>query len=247
MPPPASKDSLQATHEPSHERSPATASSHARRPGAAAAPVASTARRRAEQGPVEHVPYHGTRLTGERAPPALRIRPRRLELFPVEAPGYPGVACTLRSNGRTAPRPTAGSARSPGLDESWHAPRGAPIPDRARPEPVEPRGPALAGLEGSRSAIPLGSPRHPQPSQQPGPGGVACPARTELGPGRHLDFIGRARHGGPLRVRVGPREQLSGLEASATVRVEPLPEARRRVDPGSHLAGGGHGETDRKP
>jgi DtxR family Mn-dependent transcriptional regulator len=222
------EDYLKAIFHLCREHGTAGTSAVAGRLGLTAGTVTGMLKRLAERGLVDHVRYGGARLTADGEREALRLirRHRLIELFLVERLGYGWDRVHAEAErlehavSDELVERMAAVLGAPALD-----PHGAPIPQPG--QPLEDRGyPALSELGvGTRAVL----------RQVPDDDAEALRylAHLELVPGVEVTVLERAPFRGPLRVRVGRREQYVGAELSAHLRVEPV-----SAKPGGRRASG---------
>jgi DtxR family Mn-dependent transcriptional regulator len=213
---PAVEDYLKAIYQLSDGGAPVSTSAIADRLGIAAGSVTGMLKRLAEQGLVEHTRYYGARLTDAGVETAVRMirRHRLLELFLVEALAYTWDEVheeAERLEHVVSEELVDRVARY--LGEPTADPHGAPIP-LAGEAFRETRYPTLADLEAGVSAV-----LRQVPDEDPA--ALRYLAQLGLVPGADLTVLDRAPFNGPLRVRIGRKEQVVGRELAGKVQVEP--------------------------
>jgi DtxR family Mn-dependent transcriptional regulator len=214
---PAVEDYLKALYQLAREGGPVSTSAIAERLGVAAGSVTGMLKRLADQGLVEHVRYHGARLTELGSEHAIRLirRHRLLELFLVRVLGYTWD----RVHDEAERLEHAASDRlidriAKLLGEPAEDPHGDPIP-RAHGEFRETLFPQLDELdEGSVAVL--------RRFQDSDPDALRYLAQLGLVPGTEIEVTDRAPFNGPLTVKVGNRSHVLGRDLCRTIQVEPL-------------------------
>ncbi|HUG40331.1 MAG TPA: metal-dependent transcriptional regulator [Longimicrobiales bacterium] len=215
MPTPAVEDYLKAIYQLSEGDAAVGTSAIADRLGVAPGSVTGMLKRLGRQGLVEHERYQGARLTESGRREAIRMirRHRVLELFMVEILGYTWDqvhAEAERLEHAVSDGLVDRMARVLGDPES--DPHGHPIPSSAGQIRVAEL-PTLAELgPGEHATLRRVSDEDPQ--------ALRYMARLNLVPGVHLEVLEHTPFKGPMRVRVGHREEMIGLELAARLRVE---------------------------
>lgn len=219
MPSPAVQDYLKAIFHISHTRDAATTSAIAERLQVAAASVSGMLRRLSEQELVEHVPYYGARLTAEGEREAIRMirRHRVLELFLVEVLGYTWDRVHEEAERlEHAVSDDMIERMAQVLGEPAFDPHGAPIPGADRAYTIQDL-PSIEDLaEGCEAVV-------RQVSDEDGDA-LRYLAGMKLTPGAAIVLVEKAPFNGPLRVRIGDREEFLGRELARSIMVEPLVE-----------------------
>ena len=214
---PAVEDYLKSIYGLTRESKAASTSAIAERLGLANGSVTGMLKRLSDQGLIEHVPYYGARLTdlGEASAVRLIRRHRVLELFLVQVLGFPwdGVHEEAERLEHAASEELidrmAQVLGDPAVD-----PHGAPIPELGVAF-EEPRYPVLWELEAGARAVLRRVPDEDAAA-------LRYLAELELKPGVALEVLERTPFNGPLRLRIGEREQIVGAELSRTLEVERL-------------------------
>jgi DtxR family Mn-dependent transcriptional regulator len=187
----------------------------AERLGVTAGSVSSMVRKLSEVGLVEHVPYHGVRLTEEGRRVALEVlrHHRLLELFLAEELGMPWDRVHAEAEvlehviSEDLEQLIAARLGNPTVD-----PHGDPIPT-AEFEIEERVTRSLDELPvGTRGCFVRVSDSDPEMLRYLADQGIAL--------GDHLEITGRQPFGGPVFVRFGEREQPLGGQLAAAMRVE---------------------------
>ena len=187
----------------------------AERLGVTAGSVSSMVRKLSEVGLVEHVPYHGVRLTEEGRRVALEVlrHHRLLELFLAEELGMSWDRVHAEAEvlehviSEDLEQLIAARLGNPTVD-----PHGDPIPT-AEFEIEERVTRSLDELPvGTRGCFVRVSDSDPEMLRYLADQGIAL--------GDHLEITGRQPFGGPVFVRFGEREQPLGGQLAAAMRVE---------------------------
>jgi len=214
---PAVEDYLKAIYQLSEEGQRVSTSAIAERLGVAAGSVTGMLKRLAEQGLVEHVPYHGAGLTDDGTANALRLirRHRVIELFLVEVMGY--TWDRVHSEAERLEHAASDElidhmARL--LGEPRTDPHGSPIP-QADGAFRNASFPTLADLGVGRPAI-LRRVRDATPDT------LRYLAGLGLVPGTAIEVIDSAPINGPLTVLAGDAAHVLGRQLCATIQVEPI-------------------------
>jgi DtxR family transcriptional regulator, Mn-dependent transcriptional regulator len=217
MPSIAGQDYLKAIFELSRGDDAASTSAIAERLQIAAGSVTGMLKRLAEQGLVEHVPYRGARLTpdGEAQAIGLIRRHRILELFLVQVLGYTWDRVHEEAEHlEHAASDELIDRMAAALGEPTRDPHGAPIPGSG--EAFEERSyPALADLDIGRPAVLRRVPDEDADA-------LRYLADLELVPGAEVEVLERVPYQGSIRLRIGNRECLIGVEISRALEVEPI-------------------------
>jgi DtxR family Mn-dependent transcriptional regulator len=213
---PAVEDYLKAIYQLGDGDRPVSTSAIADRLAVAAGSVTGMVKRLAEQGLVEHVPYHGATLTAEGRANALRLirRHRVIELFLVEVMNYTWDRVHEEAERlEHAASDELIDRMALLLGEPHTDPHGSPIPEPdGRLHTI--RWPTLADLETGRAAV-LRRVRDADPAA------LRYLADLGLMPGAGVAIVERAPFNGPLTVRVGSAEHVLGRELCGTILVEP--------------------------
>lgn len=214
----AVEDYLKTIYELSRE-APAGTSVIAERLGLAAGSVTGMVKRLADQGLVEHVPYYGAKLSAAGEKEAVRLirRHRVLELFLVQVLGYGWDEVHEEAERlEHAVSDLLIDRMAQALGDPVEDPHGAPIPG-AGADFEDHTYPALADLDVGRPAV---------LRRVPDEDGDALRylADLELIPGAQVEVLERVPFNGPLRVRVGDKEQYLGADLSRAIQVQPLRE-----------------------
>lgn len=215
----AVQDYLKAIYELTRGEENATTSALAERLQIASPSVTGMLKRLAEQGLVEHAPYRGARLTDAGETQAIGIirRHRILELFLVQVLGYTWDRVHEEAERlEHAVSDELIDRMAAALGEPTRDPHGAPIPGAGEAF-HEPRYPTLADLDVGRLAVLRRVPDEDADA-------LRYLADLELVPGAEVEIIERVPYQGSIRVRVGQRERLVGVELSRSLEVEPLDE-----------------------
>lgn len=217
----AVEDYLKALYQLASGDAAVGTSALAERLGVAAGSVTGMLKRLAEQGLVEHVPYHGARLTEAGTRHAVRLirRHRIIELFLVQILGFTWDRVheeAERLEHAASDKLIERMAHL--LGEPDEDPHGAPIP-AAIGEFREAQFPALTELEEGQSAV-LRRVRDHDPAM------LRYLGKLGLRPGVELELVARAPFDGPLTVRVGDATHALGRELCRTIQVEPLGPAQ---------------------
>jgi DtxR family Mn-dependent transcriptional regulator len=214
---PAVEDYLKAIYQLSQEGKPVSTSAIAERLDIAAGSVTGMLKRLAEQGLVEHVPYHGTNLTRSGEANAIRMirRHRVIELFLVEVLGYTWDRVHVEAERLEH------AASDELIDRMAHAlgepaadPHGAPIPT-AHGDFHETHYPTLADLGPGRSAV-LRRVRDDDPAA------LRFLAGLNLVPGATIEVIDLQPFDGPVTVRIDGAVEIIGRALCRSIHVEPL-------------------------
>lgn len=217
---PAVEDYLKALYQLApHADAPVTTSAIAERLGVAAGSVTGMLRRLSDQGLVEHVRYHGARLTSQGLEHAIRLirRHRVIELFLVQVLGYTWDRVHDEAERlEHAASDELVNRMAALLGEPAEDPHGDPIP-RARGEFRERQYPQLAALEPGSVAVL----RRVSDSD---PAALRYLAKHGLVPGTEIEVTDRAPFNGPLTVRVAGHSHVLGLELCQSIQVEPQGE-----------------------
>ena len=214
---PAAQDYLKTIYMLSRDRTAATTSNIAARLRVAAGSVTAMLKRLADQGYVEHVPYHGARLTaaGEREAVRMIRRHRVLEAFLVERLGYTWDQVNAEAERlEHAASDDLIDRMARALGEPRQDPHGSAIPEGAG-EFEEPSYPPLADLEVGRPAV-LRRVRHDDPEA------LRYLAGLGLVPGAELRVVQRAPFGGPLLLDVAGQARSLGRGLALALEVEPM-------------------------
>ncbi|UCF21589.1 MAG: metal-dependent transcriptional regulator [Gemmatimonadota bacterium] len=212
----AVEDYLKAIRHLQREDAPVSTSSLAQQLDRTPASVTNMVKSLAEQGLVDHEPYHGVRLSasGERA--ALRIirRHRVIESYLIERLGYSwdrvhaeAERLEHAASDELVER-MAEALGHPALD-----PHGSPIPS-AKGELTEERHPRL-------SEMPEGATVIVREVSDADEGRLRYLAELGLFPGTRVEVLEPEPYEGPMRVRVAGEERSLGLNLAEIVRVEP--------------------------
>jgi DtxR family Mn-dependent transcriptional regulator len=214
---PAVEDYLKAIYLLAGEGRAVSTSAIAERLGVAAASVTGMLKRLAEQGLVEHVLYHGARLTPAGEENAVRLvrRHRILELFLVRVLGY--TWDTVHDQAERLEHAASDELidrMATHLGEPDVDPHGDPIPAAVGPF-HEPSYPPLAELPAGQSAV-------LRRVSDANPEALRYLAGLGLVPGTRLVVTETAPFGGPLTVRARGRNHILGRELCQTIHVEPV-------------------------
>lgn len=217
---PAVEDYLKAIYELSREGTPVSTSALADRLGVAAASVTGMLKRLAEQGLVDHVLYHGSRLTDGGLENAIRTirRHRVIELFLVNILGYGWDQVHDEAERLEHAASDALIDRMAAvLGEPEADPHGAPIPTAAGVL-HEADYPSLAQL-GMRRPATL------RRVQDEDPELLRYLAGLQLRPGARVEVLEVAPANGPITVLVDDQVRTIGHDLAATLDVEPIEPA----------------------
>jgi DtxR family transcriptional regulator, Mn-dependent transcriptional regulator len=213
----AVQDYLKAIYELTRGADAASTSALADRLQIASGSVTGMLKRLAEQGLVEHAPYRGARLTDAGEAQAIGVirRHRILELFLVQVLGYTWDRVHEEAERlEHAVSDELIDRMAHALGEPTRDPHGAPIPG-AGEDFHDRHYPALTDLDLGRPAVLRRVPDEDADA-------LRYLATLELVPGAQIEILERIPYQGSLRIRVGSREQLIGLELARLVQVEPL-------------------------
>jgi DtxR family transcriptional regulator, Mn-dependent transcriptional regulator len=222
MPTTAVQDYLKTIYELTRGGRAAQTSLIADRLGIAAGSVTGMLKRLAEQGLVEHVPYHGARLTraGEAHAVGVIRRHRVLELFLVQILGLTWDRVHEEAERlEHAVSDELIDRMALVLGEPDADPHGAPIPGSGQRAFEDRSYPSLYEL-GTRCPALL----RRVPDEDPA--ALRYLADLDLVPGAEVEVLDRAPFDGPLRLRVGSAEHLLGAEIARSIQVE-------RIEPGT--------------
>jgi len=151
----AAEDYLKAIYKLQRGSSPVTTSALAGELDRSAASVTNMVKGLADQGLLEHVPYHGVRLTGEGVSEALRIirRHRVIESYLIEKLGY-GWDGVHEEAERLEHAASDGLVErmAAAMGEPSHDPHGSPIPS-AEGDIAEPAETRLADIQPEVPAV----------------------------------------------------------------------------------------------
>jgi DtxR family Mn-dependent transcriptional regulator len=214
---PAVEDYLKAIYDLSREGRPVSTSAIAERLGVAAASVTGMLKRLADQGLVDHIRYHGSRLTEDGLENAIRTirRHRIIELFLVNVLGFTWDRVHEEAERlEHAVSDELVNRMAQKLGEPVADPHGAPIPS-ASGEIHEPAWASLATLGVNRPAT-------LRRVQDENAEMLRYLAELSLTPGARIEVIRESPFNGPLTIRVDDRIQVISLELAGTIDVEPL-------------------------
>jgi len=215
---PAVEDYLKAIYQLSEQGGAVSTSAIAERLGIAAGSVTGMLKRLADQGLVEHVPYHGTRLSAAGETTAVRMvrRHRIIESFLVEVLGYTWD----RVHAEAEQLEHAASDQL--IDRMAHVlgepaadPHGAPIPTGHgdfREDPL----PTLDGLAQGQIA-------NVRRVRDEDAGALRFLAELNLVPGVLVEILEVQPFNGPLTLRIDGAIRVIGRELAHFVQVEIIP------------------------
>lgn len=216
----------------------ATTSAIADRLGLAAGSVTGMLKRLADQGLVEHVPYHGARLTPAGAQQAIDLirRHRIVEMFLVQILGYTWDRVHDEAErlehvvSDELIERMAAVLGSPDVD-----PHGAPIPAVGQTF-VERKYPSLNEIAVGRTAV-LRRVRDEDPDV------LRYLAELQLVPGVEITVAGRGPFNGPLYLEVGENTRIVSADVACSLFVEPSEninaDTRGKTGKGRHAGPGG--------
>jgi DtxR family Mn-dependent transcriptional regulator len=217
----AVEDYLKAIRHLQQEGTPVSTSSLAQQLDRSPASVTNMIKSLADQGLVEHQPYHGVRLSaaGERS--ALRIirRHRVIEAYLIEELGYSWDRVHAEAERREHAASDelvermADALGQPALD-----PHGSPIPT-AQGEFSEQQHPVLADMREGMTVIV----REVSDSDE---GRLRYLAELGLFPGTRLEVLAPEPYDGPMRIRLKGEERSLGRNLAEIVRVEPVNDSQ---------------------
>ncbi len=217
MPTPAVEDYLKAIYQLADDGEPVGTSAIAERLGVAPGSVTGMLKRLGRQGLVEHERYQGASLTSRGRREAIRMirRHRVLELFLVEVLGYTWDQVHEEAERLEHAASDELIDRMAGvLGDPEADPHGHPIPSSAGQLRAADL-PKLDQLdEGERAVLRRVSDEDAE--------ALRYLARLNLVPGTELEVLEHTPFRGPVRIRVGRREQMIGRELAARLCVERL-------------------------
>lgn len=212
----AVEDYLKAIRQLQRDRDPVSTSALAQQLERSPASVTNMVKSLAEQGLVEHEPYHGVRLSTEGEREALRIirRHRVIEAYLIERLGYSWDRVHAEAE-------RLEHAASDDLVERMAAilghpdldPHGSPIPT-AEGEMPERQHPALSEV-GAGARVIVREVNDADESR------LRYLAQLGLYPGTPVEVMGHEPFDGPIRVRIAGKERVLGRRLAAMVSVEP--------------------------
>ncbi len=215
----AVEDYLKAIRHLQREDAPVSTSALAQQLDRSPASVTNMIKNLAELGLVEHVPYHGVRLSEEGEREALRIirRHRVIEAYLIERLGYSWDRVHAEAERlEHAASDELVERMATVLGHPELDPHGSPIPT-AEGEVSEPRHPPLSSLEtGAIATV-----REVSDADE---GRLRYLAELGLYPGTRVEILEREPFEGPIRVRVEGRDRSLGRSLADIVRVEPIGE-----------------------
>ncbi len=213
----AVEDYLKAVYKLLRDRPAVSTNALAEELGRSAASVTNMVKSLAEQGLVEHTPYHGVRLTASGELTALRIirRHRVIELFLIEKLGYSWEAVHQEAERLEHAASDALIDRmARALGEPSEDPHGSPIPTREGVIEVT-ESVVLVGLEPGLSGV-------VREVSDDSAEGLRRLASLGLFPGTRIRVLERADDGAGMSVEVNGERQVveDGLAAAVFVEVD---------------------------